>query len=85
MRMPRNLQFVFYIERASRACRAHQQTHVTCDALQPQVVFKWKRGPLEILLFWPKIESREQRNSKFPPGSLITACYCDQKLSDRYC
>lgn len=75
-------QCVFYIE---RACRTHQQTHVACDGIQPQVVYEWKREPLKILLFGPKIESREQRNGKFPPGSFITTCYCDQKLSDRYC
>ncbi len=85
MRMPKNPQFVFFIERASRACITHQQTYVACDAIQPQVVFEWKKGPIKILLFWPKIESREQRNGKFPPGSFITTYYCDQKLSDRYC
>jgi hypothetical protein len=85
MRMSKNLQFVFFIGRASRACRTHQQMHVACDVIQPQVVFEWKRELLKILLFWPKIESREQKNGKFPPGSFITACYCDQKLSDRYC
>ncbi len=68
MRMPRNPQFVLFIERASRACITHQQTYVTCDGTQPQVVFEWKRGLLKILLFWPKIESREQRSGKFPPG-----------------
>jgi hypothetical protein len=78
-------QFVFYIERASRACITHQQTYVACDAIQPQVVYKWKWAALKILLFWPKTKSREQRNGKFPPMSFITACYCDQKLSDRYC
>jgi len=38
MRMPRNPQFVFFIERASMACITHQQTYVACDSIQPQVV-----------------------------------------------